>query len=114
MHPDQTSFFRHGFSSAEHTDHTALRAHFRDRLGIPAERGVPMDLIGTNGKAPEGENKLAHSRPQGLSIEPLSDLHIRRMFISFCQSSEIRVSREVGPVSKKKRIISYQSFFTAH
>ena len=80
MHPDQISFFRHGFSYAERTDDTALRAHPRDRLGLPAERGVPMDLIGTNGKAPEGENKLAHFRPQGLSIEPPSDRHIMRKF----------------------------------
>ena len=32
-----------------------------------------MVPIGTNGKAPEDERKLAHFRPQGLSIEPLSD-----------------------------------------
>ena len=42
MHPDQILFFKHGFSSAEHTDHTALRAHFRDRSGLSAVRGVPM------------------------------------------------------------------------
>jgi hypothetical protein len=80
MHPDQISLFRHGFSFAEHTDYTALRAHFSDRLGTPAERGVPMDLIGTDGKAPECENQLAHFRTRGLSIEPLSDLHILRLF----------------------------------
>jgi len=32
-----------------------------------------MVPIGTNGKAPEDESKLAHFRPQGLPIEPLSD-----------------------------------------
>jgi len=53
---------------------------YDDRFGLPAERGVPMDPIGTNGKAPDGEKKLAHFRPQGLSIEPLSDLHILRLF----------------------------------
>ena len=48
----------------------------RDRLSNPAVRGVPMCLIGTNGKAPEDENKLAYFRPQGLPIELLSDLRI--------------------------------------
>jgi len=32
-----------------------------------------MVPIGTNGKAPEDESKLAHFRPQALPIEPLSD-----------------------------------------
>jgi len=32
-----------------------------------------MESIGTNGKAPEDENKLAYFRPQGLPIELLSD-----------------------------------------
>jgi hypothetical protein len=49
-------------------------ARFADRLGIPAERGVPMDIIGTNGKAPEDVDKLAYIRPQGLHIQPISDL----------------------------------------
>jgi len=38
-----------------------------------------MELIGTNGRAPEGENELAYFRPQGLPIEPLSDLEILRL-----------------------------------
>jgi hypothetical protein len=38
-----------------------------------------MDLIGTNGKAPEGENELAYFRSQGLPIKLLSDLHIVRV-----------------------------------
>jgi len=39
-----------------------------------------MDPIGTDGKAPEDESKLACFHPRGLSIEPLSDLHILRLF----------------------------------
>jgi len=69
----------HGFGFAKRTDYTVLRARFEDRLGIPAKRGVPMVLIGTNGKAPEAEIKLAYFRPQGLPIMPLSDLHLRRI-----------------------------------
>ena len=100
MHLDHISFFRHGFSSTEHTDYTALRAHFRDLLGLPAERGVPMDLIGTDGKAPECENKLAHFRTQGLSIEPQAIFTFCAFLSLIGQIREIRVSREVGPVSK--------------
>jgi hypothetical protein len=47
-----------------------------DRLSNPAKRGVPMEAIGTNGKAPEDETKLAYFRPQGLPIELLSDPRI--------------------------------------
>ena len=41
--------FWHGFGFAKRTDYAVLRARFGDRLGIPAVRGVPMVLIGTNG-----------------------------------------------------------------
>jgi hypothetical protein len=66
-------------------------ARFADHLGIPAERGVPMDIIGTNGKAPEDEYKPAYLRPQGLHIQPISDLTSSASFISICESREIRV-----------------------
>ena len=42
----------------------------------------PDRAIGTNGKAPEEENKLAYFPPRGLPIEPLSDPNLFN-FVTF-------------------------------
>ena len=58
----------HGFEGA-----------FQKSLRDPRKAGCPDAYIGTNGKAPEEENKLAYFLPQGLPITTLNDFDLMRM-----------------------------------
>ena len=58
------------------TDYAVLRAHFKDRLGIPAKRDAPMGGYRGEWGALVGENELVYFHQQVLPIEPLSVLYI--------------------------------------
>jgi len=74
-------------------------------LRDPRSAGCLDGPIGTNGKAPEAENKPAYFQPQGLPIKPLSNPDLANFVLFVVSSSigEIRVFGKAKPVPQNTR-----------
>ena len=87
-------------SLREHTDYAVLRAHFRDRLGIPALRGVPMVSSGPMGKCLRTNINKFMFVLQGFPFSPYAIYPHAHALHQIVKAVKSLCLAEAGPVPK--------------